>query len=45
MIELVNMASEKLPKLGKYFFVLEQGITKKSLTQVEDIGLLIQEVK
>jgi gliding motility-associated lipoprotein GldH len=35
----------KLPKLGQYFFVLEQGITKKSLTQVEDIGLLIQEVK
>jgi len=31
--------------LGQYFFVLEQGITKKSLTQVEDIGLLIQEVK
>ena len=35
----------KLPKIGTYYFVLEQGITQKVLYNIYDIGLEIKQLK
>lgn len=35
----------KLPRKGDYYFTLEQGITMKSLGEVLDIGLIVDEAQ
>jgi gliding motility-associated lipoprotein GldH len=34
----------KMPSVGKYVFVLEQGITNSKIDEMLDIGLMVQEV-
>jgi gliding motility-associated lipoprotein GldH len=36
--------NRKMPKAGKYVFVIEQGITESVIDEVIDIGLLVEEV-
>jgi hypothetical protein len=39
----LNFNRRKLPKKGVYYFTLEQGVTLKSLDEVLDIGLKVEE--
>lgn len=38
-------SNRKLPKAGKYTFILEQGITNQEIDEVEDITFKIEKVK
>lgn len=40
----IYFKNRKLPKAGKYVFVIEQGITESKIDEVIDIGLLVEEV-
>lgn len=40
----IYFKNRKLPKAGKYVFVIEQGITESIIDEVIDLGLLVEEV-
>jgi gliding motility-associated lipoprotein GldH len=40
----IYFKNRKMPKSGKYVFVIEQGITESLIDEVIDIGLLVEEV-
>jgi gliding motility-associated lipoprotein GldH len=41
----LNFKRRKLPKAGKYMFMLEQGITEAEIDQVLDISLRVEEAE
>ena len=41
----LSFRRKKLPKKGTYYFTLEQAVTQKTLHEVLDVGLLVNQVK
>lgn len=41
----LNFKRRKMPEKGTYTFIIEQGITESTISEVLDIGLRVEEVK